>query len=132
MKKIIVLLLILSSISSCALWQNRKTNIINKELILISKDDTKQKKLPFIIIKADGRLSGSTGCNRILGTAYFGDPGDVIFKNIATTKMFCEQNNDLEEKFLYILNNTLHYNITGDAVYLLDGNKQPLVKLKIK
>lgn len=133
MKKILLILLLIS-VSSCSLLENRKENIINKELTLIPSTPLPQEqKLPFIIIKADGRLAGSTGCNRIIGTAYFGkNPGEVIFKNISTTKMFCNQNDYIEEKFIEALNKTLHYTIEQNTVFLYDGERNPLIRLKIK
>ena len=132
MKKIIIILLLISLIS-CTLYQNRKENLLNKELTLITDTKTlEDQNIPYIAIKGDGRISGNSGCNRILGKAEFGKAGDVIFKQLATTKMLCNQDDNIETNFLNALNKTLHYNIEENIVYLLDSNKKVLISLSIK
>jgi heat shock protein HslJ len=132
MKKIIIILLLISLIS-CTLYQNRKENLLDKELTLIT--DTaplENQNIPYIVIKADGRIFGSSGCNKVLGQAHFGEAGDIIFKQLATSKMLCNQDDNIEIKFLEALNKTLHYNIEENIVYLLDSNNKVLISLSIK
>ncbi|MDR0484957.1 MAG: META domain-containing protein [Alphaproteobacteria bacterium] len=134
MKKISALLLFLFLASCVLIAPNQKDKLINRDLTLVVDNRLPQKNLPFILIKADGRVSGSTGCNRIVGTAAFGNTGEVIFRNIAITRMLCiqESSNDLEQYFVDGLNNTLFYFINEDTVYFLDKNQDKIFALKIR
>ncbi|MCL2566990.1 MAG: META domain-containing protein [Alphaproteobacteria bacterium] len=132
MKKISILLILLV-LSSCVLIApNQKEKLINKDLTLIVDERFPQKNLPFLFIKADGRVSGSTGCNRLLGTATFGQTGEVFFSQVATTKMFCLFEGSFEEYFVNGLNNTAYYFINGNIVYFLDKNQDKIFALKIR
>ncbi len=127
MKKISILLLILG-ISSCSIWENRTKNLINKELTLIVDNKKENQSIPYIIIKGDGRVSGMTGCNRLLANAIFESSGKIKFQNIAITKMFCNDSNELETDFLNALDNTHYYSIEEKTtVHFIDKNQEVLI-----
>jgi len=64
-----------------------------------------------IEISADGRITGSGGCNRITGSAEFG-PDKITFGAIAATRMACPQAvMDQETKFLAALEKTRSWQV---------------------
>jgi heat shock protein HslJ len=44
----------------------------------------------FLTLSADGRLSGSDGCNNLVGSWEASDDGSVVFGPLASTLKFCE------------------------------------------
>ncbi|MDR2007724.1 MAG: META domain-containing protein [Alphaproteobacteria bacterium] len=132
MKKIFILFCLLALNGCMLIAPNQKEKLMNKDLTLIVDSRLSQEHLPFLFIKADGRVSGSTGCNRLLGQATFGNTGELVFKSLATTKMFCFFEGDMEEYFVNGLNNTAYYFINDNIVYFLDSNQDKIFALKIR
>jgi heat shock protein HslJ len=79
---------------------------------------------------ADGKLSGSAGCNRYQGSYQMA--GDSLtIGPVASTKMACPDPAGVMEQeaaFLVILENTAAYQIKGDTLVLLDSNGAPLAE----
>lgn len=44
---------------------------------------------PQLVLEEDGSLTGTDGCNRLMGTWEEGDGSSVTFVNVASTKMSC-------------------------------------------
>jgi len=79
---------------------------------------------------ADGKLSGSAGCNRYQGS-YQVDGYTLTIGPVASTKMACPEPPGVMEQeaaFLVILEKTAAYQIKGDTLILLDGNGAPLAE----
>ncbi|HXZ79754.1 MAG TPA: YbaY family lipoprotein [Terriglobales bacterium] len=82
------------------------------------------RAVPTLILnKKDKRISGSAGCNRMMGT--FTMQGDGLrFGKVATTMMACpEPAMSVEKKFLEALNSTDSYRIDGDTLELRQKDK---------
>lgn len=45
---------------------------------------------PYLSLADDGSLTGSDGCNRLTGSWSVDEADQVLFENIASTRMFCE------------------------------------------
>jgi heat shock protein HslJ len=83
---------------------------------------------------ADGKLSGSAGCNRYHGS-YQVDGESLTIGPVATTKMACPEPPGVMEQeaaFLILLENTAAYQIMGDTLILLDANGAPLAEFTAK
>jgi len=75
----------------------------------------------------DGTLSGSGGCNRLLGKATL-DGTNIKFGNIASTQMACSQDEmDQEHKFFVTLDTVREWRLdpTGTKLTLLDETGNP-------
>jgi putative lipoprotein len=79
-------------------------------------------------IDSDGKLSGSGGCNRLMGSAKV--EGDtVVFSPPATTRMMCPPAiMDQERKFLDALVKTKRFEIEGSFLRLLGEDGVALVR----
>ena len=82
-------------------------------------------------LNSDGKLSGSSGCNRLVGT-YKAGKNSLRFKPAGLTKMACpDRLMKQEEGFLEVLRQTRSYQITGDALELRD-NKDVLARFQAR
>lgn len=45
---------------------------------------------PQLVLANYGKLTGTDGCNRLIGTWKQGDDGSVSFGDVVSTRMFCE------------------------------------------
>ena len=68
----------------------------------------------------NGRLSGSTGCNRINGTYSVSGNSIQFGPNLAMTKMGCP--NYDENTFLDAFNKVNHYQIKGNNLMLMQDS----------
>lgn len=79
-----------------------------------------EKPLAFSIA-ADGTVSGSGGCNRLMGRATI-DGSAVRFDPVATTRMACAPEiMQQESRLLAALESVRGWRIDGDALELLDA-----------
>lgn len=79
---------------------------------------------PFLMLDPEGtRLSGSGGCNRLVGT--FDRKGDALrFTDIGATRMAClEPVMERESAFLAALAATTRFELDGPSLVLLDGDR---------
>ncbi|MBR2962168.1 MAG: META domain-containing protein [Alistipes sp.] len=84
-----------------------------------------------IVLNESGHLSGVAACNRLLGTYQTDENKSLRFVNVGSTMMICPENEDLERKFLEVLNVVTHYDIDGDVLMLLsEGSIKALLKGK--
>lgn len=76
---------------------------------------------PHLVFSADGRVSGSAGCNRLTGS-YEKDGNSLRFGQTATTKMACPPPlMTLEQAFLQALGATAAMQISGNTLALKDA-----------
>jgi heat shock protein HslJ len=72
------------------------------------------------VILEGGRLAGSDGCNRILGS--YDLKGDSIkFALGPSTQMACTNTGETERAFRHALTNAARFTIVGDRLELLNG-----------
>ncbi|TCM63797.1 heat shock protein HslJ [Acinetobacter calcoaceticus] len=76
-------------------------------------------------------LSGSDGCNRIMG-GYAVQGTSLKLSELATTKMMCLNATDLPQRFTEALGRVEGYKVTDTQLQLLDSNKKPIVQFKTK
>lgn len=89
-------------------------------LVTERKVEGEQPHLEF----GDGAVSGSTGCNRIMGR-YVQDSigaGAIIFSSIASTKRYCADSlMAIEDKMLGVLRSSTNVRVTGNRLRI-DGS----------
>jgi len=80
-----------------------------------------------------GRLTGSAGCNRLIGT--YSTDGDILTvkPNMATTMMACpEPLMDQEQAVVEALGQAASYALGGDRLMIRDGEGKPLLVLSAR
>ena len=76
---------------------------------------------PHLVFSGEGRVSGSSGCNRFSGT-YLQDGQSLKFSPLAMTKMACPPPQDaLERAFIQAMAGTAAARMSGTTLELLDG-----------
>ena len=83
------------------------------------------KREAHLLFQADGRASGSDGCNRVSGT-YKREGDAVTFGPMAGTRMACPDTGDSERAFGDALQRATRLTISGDRLELLDAAGQRL------
>ncbi len=87
---------------------------------------TKAEKTPYVIMYADNTFKGFAGCNEMWGI--FKWMNDKLkFSNTNRTKIACDDLN-VESEFVEALENSDHYLIQGDKLYLI-GNAEIVARL---
>lgn len=83
-----------------------------------------------LILGEDGRVSGSTGCNRLMGS-YRLEGDTLTFSRLASTRMACPGDMAmLEQAWLAALAETAHYSIADQSLELQNADDRALVELK--
>lgn len=107
-------------------WQVTAFN--NGETAVVSVLEGTDANLTFA---DDGTISGSGGCNRILGSATFGD-GTVEFGTLATTQMACatpEGVMDQEMQIIAALESAATYSVEGETLEMRTAGDAIAVQL---
>ncbi|MFO1036809.1 MAG: YbaY family lipoprotein [Geminicoccaceae bacterium] len=84
---------------------------------------------PHIILRLDGKLSGSGGCNQLAGT-YESDGDTLRFGPLAMTRMACPDGMDVEQAFAAALDATRTFRIEGEHLELQGEDGAPLARLE--
>jgi putative lipoprotein len=92
----------------------------------VNPGDT-QQEANLIFHKENGRLTGSGGCNRLMGS-YIADGSSLHFNGVASTRMACSHGNEIESGLLGALEHVRGWKITGQKLDLLDENGQSLAQ----
>jgi putative lipoprotein len=72
-------------------------------------------------------VSGFAGCNRVFGgMVLHGD--SISFPALASTKMFCQDSQQVEDKFMQALNETRTYTLKGDELVLQGAKELAVLK----
>ncbi|MGQ7243280.1 META domain-containing protein [Salinicola sp. V024] len=83
-----------------------------------------------LVLGEDGRVSGSTGCNRLMGS-YRLEGDTLTFSRLASTRMACPGDMaTLEQAWLAALSETAHYALVGQSLVLQDADDRALAELK--
>ncbi|MGB3697964.1 MAG: META domain-containing protein [Gordonia sp. (in: high G+C Gram-positive bacteria)] len=98
-------------------WQ--VTALVEHDAVTSSKvlDESK----PYLLIDASGAVSGSTGCNRMTGTATVTDD-TVTFAPLATTRMACDAETSAVERSVLTA-------LTGETKVVVDGDHLTLTNV---
>lgn len=88
------------------------------------------KSATMLRFETDGRVSGSTGCNGVTGTATIGE-GTITFSPLATTRRACtDEAMAQERRFLEAMGNARSYAMDDDGTMrLLAEDGRPLARL---
>ncbi|AXY74952.1 META domain-containing protein [Paraflavitalea soli] len=130
MQKALLLLAIIGMLAGCA-PKNRpsKDGTANSTLTNTRWKLTGLSSLPNglprlskdVFLQLDtGRIKGFAGCNNYFG-GYSTSGSSLSFTGIGSTKMFCQEGMETENKLFQALNTTSHYRITGTKLELLKG-----------
>jgi heat shock protein HslJ len=87
---------------------------------------------PHLVFSSEGRVSGSTGCNRVSG-AYEKDGNSLRFGQMVSTKMACPPPlMTLEQAFLQALGATAALQISGNTLTLKDAAGKVRMRLEAR
>lgn len=91
------------------------------------------KAAPYIELDdASKRLSGSGGCNRLLGS-YDGEGSSLRFRQMASTMMACPANAMTHEQaFIKALDTVTSYRIRGSTLVLRDKDNAEVARFKVQ
>ncbi|MCC6840298.1 MAG: META domain-containing protein [Flavobacteriales bacterium] len=81
------------------------------------------KEMPFLSIDSLGvNVNGYAGCNRVFGTMkVWGD--SIAFPGLAATRMYCQETQQVEDRFLQALNEARTYQVDGSKLVLFAGKE---------
>src|SRR6187397_361779 len=88
-----------------------------KKVYIDSKEETVNTKAFIRFDKEKGSAGGNGSCNSFGSTATI-NGNEVSFKNIFSTKMYCEQVQQIENKFLGSLEKVIRYEIKDKSLFL--------------
>ena len=88
-----------------------------KKIYSDGKDEAIHTKAFIRFDKGKGSAGGNGSCNSFGSTASI-DGNDVIFKNIFSTKMYCEEVQQIENKFMGGLEKVNRYEIKDKKLFL--------------
>ncbi|MES1941485.1 hypothetical protein T5B8_14665 [Salinisphaera sp. T5B8] len=91
-------------------------------------DTQDMARTPYLLMHANQRLEGFTGCNRVNGR-YSGSDDTLRFDSLASTRRYCDQRMDMENAFTHALERTQHAEIHGDTLVLIDAQGHILATL---
>lgn len=101
---------------------------INKKPVRMQEGDQREAHLVFHT--ASGKLSGSTGCNTIMGFFEQPAPNEIRILNVGSTKMACPDMK-LEQEMLQILPRVDQFSIQGDTLlWLMDKAGTPVAEFR--
>ncbi len=84
----------------------------------------------YLEFSESGRISGSSGCNRMMGD-YEINKAQISFKGLASTRMFCEGTRGEEERLiLKALEETQSWKLDRNALNLLQAGGKPIGRLE--
>ncbi|MBM3479018.1 MAG: META domain-containing protein [Alphaproteobacteria bacterium] len=87
-------------------------------------------RAPHLVFAAEGgRISGSDGCNRVLG-AYALDGARLSVSGLAATRMACTDGMEQAAAFARALGATAGHRIAGDRLELLDESGRVVARLE--
>ncbi|HEY9561685.1 MAG TPA: META domain-containing protein [Anseongella sp.] len=90
-------------------------------------------KAPTLLFSAnETRVNGFAGCNKFFGT-YMLNEDSLSFSGIGSTKMFCEQSQELENNYIELLSMASHFVVSenGSTLTLLD-TATPILEFRKK
>jgi heat shock protein HslJ len=91
----------------------------------------RQREPNLIFHPESDRVSGSGGCNRLVGS-YTRDGKQISFGNFATTKMACADGMDTEDAFLRALTRVRTWKVIGRHLELYDAKGMLLARFEAR
>lgn len=84
---------------------------------------------PHLVFHEDGRLAGSDGCNRIIGS-FEEQTGTLAFSGLATTRMACPEGMAQAQRFMEALRAVHDYRILGETLEMRDAAGELLMRFE--
>jgi len=86
-------------------------------------DPAPDQREPHLVFREDGRVAGSDGCNRVVGS-YEADDTSIEFSRLAVTRMACLEGMAQAEQFRQALGEVDRYRILGQQLEMLGPGEQ--------
>ncbi|MBJ9984609.1 META domain-containing protein [Acinetobacter sp. S40] len=144
LKKIIITTGIVSALTmaGCATMTNPSTDrnlamLQNKSWLVTEINGVEYKANPAqttnipSLMFDNSALSGSDGCNRIMG-GYTVKGSQIAFTQLAKTQMACLNATDVPEKFSNALEQTTSYKVSDKKLELMNSDGKVVIQLKNK
>ena len=94
------------------------------------KTEANRQNLPYLNFDAATQtVTGSDSCNRLSGS-YVAGRDTLQLGKLATTRMACLNNNNLDQKLHEALNKVTHYQVYGKTLKLLDRHGNLLIQFE--
>ena len=87
------------------------------------------REIHLVMQSENQRVTGFSGCNRMMGR-YVLDGDAVRFAQMGGTMMACVSGMDTERKFLAMFTRVMRWEISGEALQLLDADGKALAKFE--
>jgi heat shock protein HslJ len=84
-----------------------------------------ERAVHLLLQPSSTHLVGFAGCNRMFGT-YALDGASLKFNGVGSTRMFCQESMDIEQKYLGIFERVAGWKIVGNTLQLLDADALPV------
>lgn len=109
-------------------------DLVNSYWKLIELNNSKttvsdNQREPHIVLDAENRVSGSDGCNRMMGS-YTLDGNKLTLGQMAGTKMACMDGMEQSAAFNEALTKVATYSLKGDQLDLQDNSGQIIARFK--
>lgn len=108
-----------------AMLQN-KTWVVTHVNKVKYKADPQSSDIPTLTFEND-RLSGTDGCNRLMG-GYAVKGTQITFSELAKTQRACLNATDLPDRFSNALNQVTNYKVTDHELKLMDNHKNVVLE----
>jgi putative lipoprotein len=92
---------------------------------------SEQREPHFVLNPESGRVSGSGGCNNLIGSYELHD-NELTFRQMATTMMACPEGMDTEKAFLKALAEVKTWKITGKQLELFDAGGNMVARFAVR
>ncbi len=136
MKHLITALISIALLCNCktknesiAQQSNTKSQEFSKVKFYITtleKENIAEKKLSIVFDEDNKTASGFSGCNSYI-IKYTIDKDIISFEYPGTTKIYCQNTDKLEKRFLSLLTQVKIKEIKNNVIYLKNNNKETLI-----
>jgi copper homeostasis protein (lipoprotein) len=90
-----------------------------------------QLREPHLVLRSDGQVTGSTGCNQLTGP-YTVDGSMISFGPLAMTQRACLQGMETEAAFARALNSAVRFRLLAHHLELLDAEGTTVARLEAR
>lgn len=107
--------------------ESQKTDMLTSSMWVLSElngeklePSIESEPVHFMLNKDGSKVSGYAGCNQIMGSYETSDETGLKFREIASTRRSCPDQNNNEKDFLEALRNTTSFKLDGKKLTLLN------------